>query len=453
MGMTRLQELLDETAASIGVPGAAVAVVQDGESHVLTTGVTSVDAPVSVDESTLFMIGSTTKTVTATAVLSLAEKGVVDLDEPLVKVMPDLRLRDTRARERLTLRHLLTHGGGFEGDVADTDDWGAEAIARSVDGFDELAQHAPPGSAFSYSNSGFRLMGRVIELLTGDPYEIAAQKLVLDPLGMTESFFLPWQAFSRRHTVGHTVDNEGRPRVAHTWGLGRSGAAEGGLASSVTDQLKYLQFHLTGASTGTSPVSPSMRVEMQRHHKVAAPPFDGVGMPWLLVDMFGTTAVTHGGNIAGIQRSMFTMLPEEGFGVTVLANSGAGGALGTAVTSWCFEHLLGRTANPSHEALMLSDAELEPFAGTWDSGSWGMTLAPENGSLTATFFLSNPDRDEERHLPPPMPLALCAPDEIIHPGAPESLFGRFIRDSDGEVTGLLAQGRALRRVKRGGETS
>lgn len=444
--MEELQELLDRTATAAGVPGAAVGIIHNGIARTFTTGTTSVAAPVAVDDRTLFMIGSTTKTLTATTILSLVDEGAVELDSPVIDVMSELALVDRAARVSLTLRHLLTHTGGFEGDVADSDDWDEAAIARSVAGYDALAQYTSPGSAFSYSNSGFRLVGRLIEVITGQPYETAVRDRVLDPLGMSDSFYFPWEVFSRRHAVGHSIEEGGSASVAHAWGLGRSGAAEGGLASSIADQIKYMQFHLDGTAPGRAPISEVLRTEMQRKQAVAAPPFDGVGLPWLLVDMFGTSAVTHGGNIAGIQRSTMTLVPEEGFAVTVLANSGAGGALGDSITTWCFENLLGRTANEPFSPISLTDAELEPFCGKWDSGTWGMDVTPEDGMLRAAFFLSEELADDVKLLPPPMSLAFCGPDEIIHPRSPETLFGRFERDDSGLVTRLLCQGRALRRV-------
>jgi len=446
--VTDLQQVVNDVAADAGVPGAAVGVIHDGIATTFTTGTTSVDAPVPVHDRTLFMIGSTTKTVTATAILSLVDEGAVELDSRVIEIMPELPLAAREAHDTLTLRHLLTHTGGFEGDVADSDDWDNDAIARSVASYGQLAQYTPPGSAFSYSNAGFRLVGRLLEVITGLPYETAVRERVLAPLGMTDSFYFPWEVFSRRHAVGHSVDESGSASVAHTWGLGRSGAAEGGLVSSIADQLKYMQFHLDGTAAGRAPLSIALRSEMQSRQATAAPPFDGVGLPWLLVDMFGTTAVTHGGNIAGIQRSTMTLLPQDGFAVTVLANSGAGGALGDAITTWCFENLLGRVANEPFSSTLLPDAELEPFCGTWDSGTWGMKLTPAEGMLRAEFFLSEELADDVKLLPPPMPLAFCAPDEIIHPQSPETLFGRFERDDQGLVARLLCQGRALRRVDR-----
>lgn len=445
--LTELEEIIVRTAADAAIPGAAVAVVHDGREWLFTTGVTSVGSPAAVTTDTLFMIGSTTKTLTALAVLALAAEGLLDLDGPVADVLPELSLSDHRAQRELTPRHLLTHTGGFEGDIPDDeDDWSHDALARSIASFDTLPQHVPPGTSFSYSNAGFRLLGRVIEVLDGVDYDIALRRRVLDPLGMADSFFLPWQVATRPHAVGHTARPDGSAEVVHTWGLGRSALPEGGLVSSLTDQARYLRFHLDGTTQGRAPVPDTVRQDMQRRHADGAVPFDEVGLPWLRMHQHGTTAVTHGGNVAGIHRSTMTLVPDEGLGITVLANSGAGGALGAAVDEWCFRTLLGREPEAPCTTQTRADGELTPYLGRFDAGSWGIVLAAEDGMLRAGFFHSTPTDDESRMLPPPLQLAFCGPDEVMRPEAPQAVFGRFDRDADGSVVRLRTQGRTLRRV-------
>ncbi|MGW1364965.1 serine hydrolase domain-containing protein [Streptomyces chartreusis] len=439
-----LNLLITERAAELQIPGAAIGIIAGSNEYVLTTGVTNTSAPVEVDPETLFMIGSTTKTITATALLSLVEQGHLDLDAPVHRVLPGLKLSDDSAAAALSLRHLLTHTGGFEGDLADDEDWGSDALARSVDGYASLPQHSPPGAAFSYSNAGLRLAGHLLTAITGTPYEQAVRDLVLDPLGMNESFFFPWEVYSRRHAVGHVAGSDG-PVVAHTWGMGRSAAPEGGLVSSIGDQLRYMRFHLDGTCAGRAPVSEAMRREMQRSQVSAAPPFDAVGLPWLLMDHRGQLAVTHGGNIAGVQVSNMLLLPQFGFAVTSLTNAGAGRQLGLEVTDWCLDRVLSLprpTALAPHE---LGAAELAEYAGRYDSGFWGMDLTPSKGGLVASFTFNQPPDAEDAVLPPPMALAFCGTDEIMRAVVPEEVFGRFQRDSNGAVVRLLCQGRALHR--------
>jgi CubicO group peptidase (beta-lactamase class C family) len=446
-GTGRLDELADlvrDRAAALGVPGAAVGLVWEGREHHVTTGVASVDAPAPVTPDTEFMIGSTTKTVTATALMSLVERGDVSLDDPVTAHLPDLALADPAAAEVLTLRHLLTHTGGFEGDVEDDERWGETALADSVATFASLPQHTAPGTAFSYSNAGLRLAGRLLERVTGSAYEDAVRTLVLEPLGMTQSHFLPWEVWSRPHAVGHVVEESGAA-VAHTWGMGRSAAPEGGLVSSVVDQVRYARFHLDGTCSGPAPLGDATRRGMQVAQRDAAPPFDAVGLPWLLVDTHGVRAVTHGGNIAGVQLSSLLLLPEHRFAVTILTNAGPGRQLGVEVTDWCLENLLGLAADAPLVGGPVDGELLTAYAGRYDAGIWGMDVTVEDGGLVATFSFNDAPMADLAVLPPPQRLELCGIDTVLRPAAPEEVFGRFERDASGTVVRLMCQGRAVHR--------
>ncbi|MCW2765567.1 MAG: beta-lactamase [Nocardioides sp.] len=445
-GLKELRDLVRTRSAELDVPGAAVGVAWQGRDYHLTAGVTSVDAPAPVTPDTLFMIGSTTKTVTATAILALVDRGTLDLDTSVVDLLPELALADAAVTASLTLRHLLTHTGGFEGDVEDDELWGPTALADSVATFGSLPQHSPPGAAFSYSNAGLRLAGRLLEAVTGTSYEQAVRDLVLAPLGMAQSYYLPWEVWSRPHAVGHVVEENGTA-VAHTWGMGRSAAPEGGLVSSLRDQLAYGRFHLDGTCAGSPPVSDATRRAMQVAQRDAAPPFDAVGLPWLLVDTHGLRAVTHGGNIAGIQLSSLLLLPEHGFALTTLTNAAPGRQLGAEVTDWCLENLLGLDPDPALVPASAAAAVLAAYAGRYDSGTWGMDLAAEEGGLIATFTFNAAPQADHAVLPPPQQLQLCGPDEVLRITAPGEVFGRFERDATGQVVRLLCQGRALHRVR------
>jgi len=444
--LEELGQLVRSRSAELDVPGAAVGVYWQDREHHLTAGVTSVDAPAPVTPDTLFMIGSTTKTVTATALLALVDRGTLELDTAVVDLMPGLAMADASVTASLTLRHLLTHTGGFEGDVDDDELWGPTALADSVATFDSLPQHSRPGAAFSYSNAGLRLAGRLLEVVTGTSYEQAVRDLVLSPLGMTQSHYLPWEVWSRPHAVGHVVEEKG-PAVAHTWGMGRSAAPEGGLVSSIRDQLTYARFHLDGTCAGTPPVGDATRRAMQVAQREAAPPFDAVGLPWLLVDTHGVRAITHGGNIAGVQLSSLLLLPQHGFALTTLTNSAPGRQLGAEVTDWCLENLLGLDADPALVPFPGAADALADYAGRYDSGTWGLDLAVEEGGLVATFTFNATPQADQAVLPPPQALGLCGPDEVLRIVAPGEVFGRFERDATGQVVRLLCQGRALHRVR------
>src|SRR3954454_11123230 len=128
--MTELQDKVTELAQELDVPGAAVGVIHDGAEHYAYAGVTSVENPLTVDETTLFQFGSTGKTYTATAIMRLVEQGKVDLDAPVRTYLPDFALRDDDVAQRVTVRQLRNHTAGWEGDMMDDTGAGDDALEK-----------------------------------------------------------------------------------------------------------------------------------------------------------------------------------------------------------------------------------------------------------------------------------------------------------------------------------
>ena len=238
-----LHGLLTELADEFDVPGVAAGVWHLGKTSFACHGVTSIENPLPIDVHTLFQAGSIGKTFTATALLMLAETGRVGLDAPVRRYVPELHLADATAAAEVTLLQLLNHTAGWEGDFfADTGE-GDDALARYVACLDELEQRTPPGVAFSYNNAAFCLAGRVIESVTGEPYERAIRRLILRPLGLRESFFFPNEIMTRRFVVGHKPSPDDALQVARPWALPRNGAPAGGIVTSIVDLLAWARFH------------------------------------------------------------------------------------------------------------------------------------------------------------------------------------------------------------------
>ena len=134
------------------VPGVALGVIDGDDEYAGGFGVTSIDNPLPVDAGTLFQIASITKTVVATAMLRLVERGLLALDQPVRRYVPDLGLHDPATTERLTLAHLLTHTGGFQGDVRDGAygvycGAGDDALTRFIPMLAHQPQHARQGNS------------------------------------------------------------------------------------------------------------------------------------------------------------------------------------------------------------------------------------------------------------------------------------------------------------------
>ena len=216
------------------VPGVAIGMLRAGDIEVATFGVTSVEHPLPIDGDTLFQIASVTKTMTATVIMRLVERGALDLDEPVRRYIPAFRLRDPAAQDRATVRHLVTHTGGWLGDCFADFGNGDDALERYVTAMAELEQITPLGEIWHYSNSSFALLGRLIEVATGKTYEEATRELLFLPLGMTRSCFSAGEAITHRVAVGHVIVDE-KPTVARPWAFPRATTPVGGVVSTAND--------------------------------------------------------------------------------------------------------------------------------------------------------------------------------------------------------------------------
>lgn len=190
-GFASLQACVRATLEQTGVPGAAAGVLADGRMDVEVAGEAGPGGS-PVTERTRFRIASITKPFTATLVLSLVEEGLLDLDEPVRRYLPELRLADTDALDRLTLRHVLTHQAGFDGELPEgetelgTDD---RALDRALLEFPKLRQWTPPGTLWSYANSGFWLAGAAAAAVVRQSYRAALRERVIEPLELTDTGF------------------------------------------------------------------------------------------------------------------------------------------------------------------------------------------------------------------------------------------------------------------------
>ena len=163
----------------------------------------------------LFQIGSITKVWTATVVMDLVDEGLVELDAPVRKYVPDFGSR-CDVSESVTIR-LLAHSSGIDGDhFADTGR-GDDAIERYVESCATLRQVHPLGATMSYCNTGYVVLGRVIELVTDSVWDTALRTRLVEPLALTHTATLPEDVLRYRAAIGH-VQPPGRSSRQHPRG-------------------------------------------------------------------------------------------------------------------------------------------------------------------------------------------------------------------------------------------
>jgi CubicO group peptidase (beta-lactamase class C family) len=342
-----LSAFVAAAAEQVRMPGVAVGVWANGHQVFACHGVTSLENPLPVTPDTAFLLGSVTKTYTATALMCLVADGQVDLAAPVRDYLPELRLAEERATAELTVLQLLNHTSGLDwGLIADTGE-GDDALARYVSRMGELEQIAAPGTRASYCQAGFNMAGRILEKVTGTSYERAVATLLFEPLGLAHSFFARDDVMTRRFAVGHTLGRDGRMHVTRLWRRARGDSPGAGLASSVADQLRWAAFHLSdGYVDGSGRVLPCEALVRMREPTVAlrgSTLGDAIGLGWFLRDIEGVRAAGHRGTANGQFAELLTV-PDRDFAVASLANGGPDGlAFNQAVVRWALETYLGMT--------------------------------------------------------------------------------------------------------------
>jgi CubicO group peptidase (beta-lactamase class C family) len=438
--MQALTDAVSSLADELQVPGVAVGLLHDGEEHYAFHGVTSVENPLPVDERTLFLCGSTTKTFTATALMLLVGDGLLSLEDPVCKHLPDFRVEDESASSSVTVLQLLNHTAGWDGDFFKATGDGDDALARYVEAMAGLRQLSPPGAFVSYNNASFAVAARLVETLTEQPYETAVRTLLLEPLHLDDTLFFSRELMTRRCAIGHQRLQDGGLAV-QPYGLPRADNGVGGLATTTRDLIAWARFHLEDER-------PVLR--RMREPTVAAPGWssgDAVGLSWLLDDDVGGVRVAgHGGAMPG-QLSLFKLAPDRGFALAACTNCHpTGSAFNEQLMRWAWETVLGAPI-PEPETVARSPEAVQEFCGTYETVA-NIIKVEQNGDGISLETIDRPEilaelgLDTEQEPPVLFLFRAGEGDRIICPsGSYRGSRGFFVRDSRGEVTALNAFGR------------
>ncbi len=433
----------------LDVPGVAVGVWNGSQEFSAGFGVTSAEHPLPVTPDTLFQVGSISKTFTGTLLMLLAEKGKLDLDQPVQTYLPKLKLSDPEVTATVTTRHLLTHTGGWVGDYFNDFGNGDDALKKMVKSLDILPQVTRPGELWSYNNAGFNIAGYLVEMLTKQPFENAAQKLLLDPLGMNMTFFFPSDIMiTHRFVAGHMKYGQ-EVRVARPWAIGRAGAAVGGVVSTVRDLLRYGRFHMSnGKPEGGKKLISVKSLKAMRAPQADAGGRGKIGITWFIREMEGITVYGHGGATKG-QQAIFHFIPEKDFAVAVLTNSDDGGVITANILPWIMDIYFGITT-PAPQPRLKQDDELAEFTGSYDLPLSAFNLEARDGYLVMNEIprggFPTPDSPAGPAMPP-IRLAFYENDKVIGLDEPmKNALGDFIRGENGQVRFLRIGGRAHPKV-------
>jgi D-alanyl-D-alanine-carboxypeptidase/D-alanyl-D-alanine-endopeptidase len=328
-----LDEFFRRFAEGAGIPGLAFGVVAGGQLvHQGRSGVADQAGGHAVQEGTAFRIASMTKSFTAACVLTLRDRGLLALDDPLERHLPEAAALALEGADdpRITLRHLLTMTAGFVED----DPWADRQLALPAGELLRLLQGGValsrgPGEAFEYSNLGYALLGQVVQRVSGEPLAELAREVLLEPLGMRDSTFDFTSLPAARRARGYRRDG---PQYVEEPPLGDGAfGAMGGLWTTVEDFARYVIFQLAAWEQIEAPpplLQSSSRREMQRGHIVVPPrdhPSPGGGPSGYGLGLFVAESahpgrvVYHGGGLPGF-GSHVQWLPHHGLGVFAFSN-------------------------------------------------------------------------------------------------------------------------------------
>jgi CubicO group peptidase (beta-lactamase class C family) len=341
--------LIARQMSTYHVPGAALALIQDGRV-VLVKGYgfrdLATNAPVT--SGTLFNIGSISKSFTALGVAQLVDQHQVDLDAPVIRYIPDLRLSDPQATQEVTLRQLLSHTSGLPAD----DQWPRQVPSSRegiVQEFATMPITAQPGTRFQYCSRCVVLAAYVLERVTGQSWEAYTRTHIFEPIGMTTAGFgalgledASDRALPYRDETGAGAAPVTWPRLEYLGPL----APAAGIDASIADMARYALFQLgDGTVSGRRAVSAQMLAELHRPEIAvgagwARPDIQSLhyALGWFTGEDRGVQLVYHNGANPGF-RATLVFAPSAKAGVVILTNGQAGG-LTSATVSLLLEQLL-----------------------------------------------------------------------------------------------------------------
>jgi len=298
----------------------------------------------------------------------------------------------------------------------------------------KLEQVTPLGELWSYNNAGFNIAGRVVEVVTGMPFEGAAREFVLDPLGLEMTYYFPDDVLiTHRFAVGHHQDGK-KVRVSRPWAIGRAGAPVGGVVSTVKDLLTYARFHMGDGKTASGEkllLVKNLR-EMQKP-LYPATGFERIGLTWFLRDVGGVTVVSHGGATHGQIAGLY-FVPQKDFALAVLTNQEDGRLVTKAVFKKALRVYFGIDM-PSPCPMEMPVEALREYEGNYELPLTASEIKLKKDHLVLydkpRGGFPTPDSPP---LPasPPMRMAFYDKDKIIMLDEPmKDGLGEFLRDADG----------------------
>lgn len=447
---------LESLAKSLKVPGVSVALLDDGVVETAWAGVLHSERTDKVTEDARFQIGSITKVFTTVLLMQLVDEGKLDLDAPVVKYLPEFKLKDAAATAAITVRHLLAHTNGIPGDWFP--DLGESATAEQyVATLADFELAHPVGRHFDYSNAGFTVAGRLVEVLTGKTWADVLASRLIQPLGIEmaasgDPAATPLFGLAMGHLPVDPTDPFGAVKPAPRYSTHPESASVGSTPIATARALVGFarMFIEDGrASDGTEILSPAA-VKQMAERQVEVPPAGLAGRAWRglgwgIAEWDGEIVLQHSGGTLG-QSSKLTVLPDRGVAIAILTNGPGGGLLARAVEADLFSEAADVVPPPppspaDHPPKV--DAAL--YSGTYECvGARIEVTSGDDGALSAVVTTLGGLDPEAK--PSSLPAFRLTPVDAETFAAPDRSVVSFVEPGEGGRYQYLFTGRLHRRT-------
>jgi len=301
-----------------GQPGAAIIVQKDGRTIIRKGyGMADLELGVPVTPDMVFRLGSITKQFTAVSILSLAQEGKLSLQDEITKFLPDYPTQG----KRITVEHLLTHTSGIQS-YTDMPEWlplwrKDMTPKELVDLFKDKPMQFEPGRSWSYNNSGFVLLGAIIEKVSGKTYEQFVDERIFKPLGMSSSYYGSTERIIPRRIPGYEEGESGFVNASYL-SMTQPYAA-GSLLSTVDDLARWSEAVFAGKVVGKAWLDKALTP-----FKLVNGESTGYGYGWFVAEVGGHRSIEHGGGINGFTTYEMTF-PDDHLFIAILTNSAIAG--------------------------------------------------------------------------------------------------------------------------------
>lgn len=396
-------------------PGYTIIVVKEGAT-LLRKGYGTADmaAHTPLKPDTVLRIGSITKQFTATAILLLVDEGKIRLDDDITVYLPDYPTRG----QQITIEHLLTHTSGiasFTSKPGYMSDMARDVtVPHMIDTFKGDPLDFAPGSRYKYNNSGYFLLGAIIEKVSGQTYDKFVAERIFIPLGMTRTAYEGHERGQAEQAVGYTRTAQGY-QPAGPLSMTQPYAA-GALVSTVDDLARWD----AAVSSGKLLKAASWQRAFTPY-VLSTGKSTGYGYGWSVASLRGTPMIAHSGGINGF-ASYALRLPDEKVYVAVLSNADSG--ISVSETAYQAAAIAIGKPFPEHQPVKLAAAVLDAYAGAYNVEGEGAYTVRRDGEGLAV----------QRGTRPPLTVQAYSQSGFFIPGELNTI--DFARDAQGRATGF-----------------